>query len=123
MAKQLITLIALTTGVIFFSSELNHLLNFILQTHRLISQALHVAFSEGKIGVLIQNIIAVLLIPLICGLIAAAIHWLFKRTSPSHTMSVVWVVWLVLIVAVTLRPSFSQKTSYSKHHKLHVAMN
>ncbi len=123
MVKPLIALLVLTTAAVFFSQELVSLLNALIYLHTMITHALDIAFSKGNIGVLIQSVVALLVIPLLAGLLVAGLHWLFKRNSPSHTMSIIWVVWLVMVVAVTLHPVLRVNAHAGSHHKLNVAMN
>ncbi len=122
MAKQLIMLVLLTTAAIFFNSELSLLLDALVYAYSAITQALKIAFSEGDIGLFIQNALAILVIPILCGLIAAALFRLFKRQTP-HTMTIVWVVWLILMVTITLNPIPQPSKALSSHHNTHIAMN
>lgn len=100
MLKQSILIIVLSLIAIFFRAELSHALNLLVQAHNGLSHLLRLIFADDPIGRTIQNVIALLLIPAICGLIVGVGFWLVKRTSMPHIMAVVWVLWMILLVTM-----------------------
>ncbi|OGO94640.1 MAG: hypothetical protein A3F41_04985 [Coxiella sp. RIFCSPHIGHO2_12_FULL_44_14] len=96
MVKQLILIILLSLGTIFFKSELTHVLDGLIYAHHYLMQALHGVFADDNVGRLIQDIVSLLLIPFLGGLVVALLFWLLKRSAMPHAMVAIWVVWLVL---------------------------
>lgn len=100
MLKQTILIIVLSLIAIFFRLELSHALDILVQAHNGLSHLLRLIFADDAIGRTIQNLIALLLIPVICGLIVGLGFWLVKRATMPHIMAVVWVLWLILLVTM-----------------------
>jgi hypothetical protein len=100
MLKQVILILVLSLIAIFFRVELSHLLNGLVYAHNQVSHLLHMIFAEGATGRVIQNLIALLIIPLAIGLMVGVVFWLVKRDTMPHIMSVVWVLWLILLVTM-----------------------
>jgi hypothetical protein len=100
MFKQVILIIALSLMAIFFRVEISHLLNALVYLHNQVSHLLHLIFSDDVTGRVIQNVIALLIIPFVFGLIVGIVFWLIKRATMPHIMAIVWGFWLVLLVTL-----------------------
>lgn len=100
MLKQTILIMILSAVTIVFKTQLGELLDGIVYLHNYIAGALHVVFSDDQVGSIIQDMIALLLIPLFCGIVVASVFWLVKRAQMPHIMAVIWIVWLVLLVTM-----------------------
>src|SRR3990167_10236381 len=100
MTKQIILIILLSVVTILFQEQLSHVLDSVVFVHNRIAEALRLIFADDNVGRLIQDMIALLLIPVICGLLVASVFWLIKRAQMPHIMAVIWVVWLVLLVTM-----------------------
>ena len=120
MFKQIILIIVLSLTAIFFRVEISHLLNILVYLHNQVSHLLHMIFSEGVTGRMIQNLIALLIIPFVFGLIVGIIFWLVKRATMPHIMAVVWALWLILLVTMLAQTGSTRgKTTVSRmvsHH-------
>ena len=73
MIKQIVLIISLSACVIFFKTQLNHLLEVLIHIHNYIYVSLHMIFSDGNVGRLIQDMISLLLIPFMGGLMVAMV--------------------------------------------------
>ncbi len=100
MLKQIILIIVLSLIAIFFRVEISHVLNALVYVHNEVSHLLHMIFAEGATGRVIQNLIALLIIPFICGALVGLVFWLVKRATMPHIMAVVWGLWLILLVTM-----------------------
>lgn len=100
MIKQILLIVLLSLVVIFFRNQLTHVLDGLIYVHNYINKPLQLIFSQGHVGRLIQEMISLLMLPLLAGLVLFLIFWIVKRTSMPHVMVVVWVVWLVLLVTM-----------------------
>lgn len=100
MAKQIILIILLTLAAIFFRPQLSHVLDMLVYLHNSIAGTLARIFSGNDIGRLLQDVIALLLIPLVLGGIVGVAFWLIKREMMPNVMMIVWVIWLVLLTTM-----------------------
>ncbi len=118
MTKQVILIILLSVFSLFFRVELGHVLDVIVLIHNKIYQLLHMIFSDGPVGSIIQNLISLLMLPCIGGLLVGLTFWLVKRSAMPHIMAVVWVLWLVLLVTMVAQTSLSGRAVVSTvHHR------
>lgn len=108
MIKHVMLIILLSAGGIFFKNELVHVLDGLVIIHNAIAQMLHLVFSDGRMGRLIQDMISLLIIPFFAGIFVVSIFWLIKRGGMPHAMSVVWVLWLVLFVTMLAQSHMSR---------------
>lgn len=102
MLKHLIVLVVLSFVVVFFMSNVEYLVKYLLMLHEAISTELGNVFYDGTVGNLIKDLIALLALPLIAGLIPALIYWVVKRHWFPYFMEVVWIVWLIQIGALVM---------------------
>ena len=100
MLKQGLLLVLFSTAAIFFKRQLGQFLHGLLFVHNQLASILAVVFSGDATGRLIQSILALIIIPIIAGLIAILIFWLVKRIAMPHMMATIWVVWTVLLVTM-----------------------
>lgn len=122
MAKQIILITLLSIATILFREQLVFILDGVVYAHNHIAKALHLVFADDEIGRLIQEMIALLIIPVICGVIIASIFWLIKRAKMPHIMPVIWVVWLVLLITMLGQKSIAT-TSVAHNHVSHPFAN
>lgn len=124
MIKQIVLIILLTVVAILFKDQLSQVLDSIVYVHNYIANLLHIIFSDDNVGLLIQDMIALLLIPIVCGLVVASVYWLIKRGKMPHTATVIWVVWLILLVTMVAQNSIvttkmARQTKASLHASAH----
>ena len=62
----------------------------------------------GDWGVSLNKLISLVIIPIAFGALVAGGFWLVKHVSMPHAMMVVWVTWLVMMVAISF--------NYSQNH-------
>lgn len=116
MVKQILLIILLSVCSLFFRVELGHVLDAIVLLHNKIYQLLHVIFSDGSVGSIIQNLISLLILPCLGGLIVALVFWLVKRSAMPHVMAVVWILWLMLLVTMIAQTNLSGHAVVSGMH-------
>ena len=100
MTKQSLLLIVFSLIAILFMAQLNHFLDSLVFLHNYITNTLHVIFSSDRVGRLIQDMVALLLIPFVAGGIVSLVYWLAKRSSMPYTMPFIWILWLVLLTTM-----------------------
>lgn len=105
MLKSAIVLIIVSVLTMFFQTELTHVLHYIVKVHDSIADALAVVFSNAPAGRVIQETIALIIIPVIIGAAAALIWLMIKRNEMPHLIGTVWIIWTILLVAVLVQPS------------------
>lgn len=124
MLKQVILVILLSVLSIMFKSQLSHALDAVVGFHNLLASKLHIIFSDDEVGLLIQDMIALLLIPLLFGGVVTASFWLFKRSSMPHMMGVFWVLWLVLVVTMIAQDGMvTNQMANQSHGNLHASVH
>lgn len=102
MIKHIIALVVGSFAVILSMTYAQQGLQFMLNAHDWVAQALTEVFSVGNAGNLLRGFIALLTIPLLIGLIPAGIYWLIRRHWFPYFMQVVWVVWLIQAGALVM---------------------
>jgi len=100
MVKHVVLLIILSIAAVFFHTELGYAVNVLLSFHKEVASMMGTIFSNGPIGLVVQAVLSLLIIPIVVGLIVAFLLWLFKKSVLPHTMLTIWVVWVILLVAL-----------------------
>ncbi len=111
MLKHTILFIAFSIVAMFFQSELGQVLHYLLMIHDKIADALASIFSNAPAGRIIQETIALIIIPVVAGGVAALVFWLIKRSEMPHIMATVWFVWTILLVVILAQPSGQTSTT------------
>jgi hypothetical protein len=104
MIKQAFLLIVLSILLVFFPSEFQHVLRFFLYVHNKLAMALGMIFSVDSLGTILQSVLALLIIPVVLGGLFSLIYYFIKHKQFSHTMTVIWVCWAVLLAVVLSQP-------------------
>lgn len=121
MVKQIILILGVSVAAILFKDQLSQALDAVVYAHNYVAKSLHFIFSDDQAGSVIQDLIALLVIPLICGLLAAIIFWATKRTEKMQFMPVIWVVWLVLMVTMVAQNGVMNNHMVNNAHGMGVA--
>lgn len=100
MFKHILMLVLLSVAAIFFQNQLLAVLHFIMKIHDQIADGLGMIFSVSAVGEMVQSVLALLLIPVVLGVLVATAHFLIKQMHFPHTLSVIWVCWAVLLAAI-----------------------
>ena len=107
MVKQIVLIVGLSVAAIFFQEQLSNLLDGMIYMHNYIARGLELVFSSGRIGRLVQDVIALLIIPCIAGGVGAFSYWIAKRKMLPNTMLVIWIIWLVLLTTMLAQTGMS----------------
>lgn len=107
MLKNAIIIIVVSVVAMFFQSQLGAVLRYLLTIHDKIADALAIVFSNAPAGRMIQETIALILIPILIGTIAALIWLMIKRNEMPHLTTSIWVIWTILLVMVLLHPQLT----------------
>jgi hypothetical protein len=100
MFKHILLLVGLSVAAIFFQDQLMHMLKFFMYVHNQLANGLGVIFSVDKIGEIVQSVLALLLIPVLIGILIAVLHFFIRKQHFPHMMTTIWVAWAVLLVSV-----------------------
>lgn len=100
MLKHILLLVGCSIAAVFFKDQLVHVLHGLLAVHDRVANGLGVIFSEDSVGRVLQSVLALILLPIALGVIVALGHWLLKQVHFPHTMTVIWVTWTILLVAM-----------------------
>lgn len=100
MIKHVILLIVLSLLAIIFIQEIHPVVHALVQLYKWLNQSLSVVFSGNRIGRIISSALSLIIIPLAFGLIIDFVYWLIKRQHLTYMWSLVWGLWLILIVTI-----------------------
>ncbi len=114
MLKHVILFIIFSIAAMILQLQLEHVLQFLLFLHDKIADGLGMVFSSARSGRMIQETVALLILPLIAGGVAALVFWLIKRYELPNIITVVWFVWTVLLVTVLAQPTEHMVTKTAK---------
>jgi len=95
MIKQIIAIILLSIAVVLTMSYAQQAIQYLIDAHEWVSNALTDVFSGGQTGNLLRGLIALLTLPLIVGMAPALVYWAARRQWFPYFMQTVWVVWLI----------------------------
>lgn len=115
MFKHILMLVLLSVAAIFFQNQLLGILNFIMRMHDKIADGLGLIFSVSTVGEMVQSVLALLLIPVVVGVLVATAHFLIKQAHFPHTLHVIWVSWAVLLAAILT------DEGHVSNHAIHVS--
>jgi len=102
MIIQIILLIALSIVVVIWPSFFTYLLHGLHRVYAYLVHWLGLIFSHSHIGHLIQSTLALLIIPLIAGIICAVCLKLMQKKNTSFMIQIVWIVWMLLVATIAL---------------------
>ena len=100
MFKHVVLLIGLSVAAIFFQDQLMAALRFFMLVHTELAKGLGDIFSVDKIGEIVQSVFALLLIPVVVGVLLSVLHLFIRKHQFPHTMTTIWVAWAILLVSV-----------------------
>lgn len=99
MFKQFILLFILSILAIFFLSHVHQVLEILVASFRSIAEHLSFisSFLPDRPGVVVREVIALIMVPVIIALIINLIYLaIFRKTIPVF-MPIIWACWLVLL--------------------------
>jgi len=100
MIKHILLLVIFSILAVFFKDQLVYVLHGLLFLHNEIANGLGVIFSNDSVGMVLQAVIALLLIPIFIGVVVSLVHWMFKHTLYPRIMEVIWIAWAILVVTM-----------------------
>jgi hypothetical protein len=115
MLKQifsLFVLIALSAAVVFCMPIAQQTLRLLVEGHDWVSGMLTMVFNGDYAGNMARELVALLVIPLVAGLIPAIIYFLMRKNWLPYFMEIVWIVWLLQaggLIMVYSEPSMTTK--------------
>lgn len=105
MLKQITSffiIIALSVAVAFFMPEAQKLIHLLIKSHDWVSGSLTNVFNDGHAGNVSRELLALMIVPLLCGLIPAIIFFALRKRWLPYFMEIVWVVWLLEVGALAI---------------------
>ncbi len=102
MGKHILYLILISVIAMYFINQIAAFLHFIDNIHGLLVKQLSMIFAGGKVGMMIKEVVALVLIPLGIASIPASVYWVFKRRVMPYFTDLLWVSWIMLATSVAL---------------------
>lgn len=100
MFKHILLLVGLSVAAIFFQHQLLGVLHFLTKIHEEVGDGLELIFSKNTVGEVVQSVFALLLIPVVIGVLVSIAHFFMKQEHFPHTFTVVWVSWAILLAGI-----------------------
>lgn len=100
MFKNTVFLIIASVIVVFFKTQVSMVLRALVWCHNELAGLLSHVFSGDNIGQIIQSVVSLAIIPLLVGLLIAAVYWMIKRGKMAYTWTIIWMVWLALLATM-----------------------
>lgn len=100
MFKHALIIVVCSIAAILFQSQLSHVVHWLLNMHDQLAVGLGNIFTSGPTGAMIQKILALIIIPVVGGGVAALVFFLIKKGEMPHILITVWIVWTVLLVTM-----------------------
>jgi hypothetical protein len=98
MYKQILSLfaiVALSALVVMFTPQSKSCLEHLLAAYNWVSSTLSDVFAGGSAGKISRDLVALLVIPVLAGLIPSLLYFVVRKHWFPYFMNVVWVVWLI----------------------------
>lgn len=102
MLKHVFAFILLSVLIVIGMPYAQIGLQALMSSHDWIADTLRSIFSGGEAGEITRQLIALLILPLLAGLIPALIYWFAKRKWLPCFMCIVWVTWLIQTSALVV---------------------
>ena len=103
MIKQVIGLIGASVVAIIFKTEIGQMMHVLVNVHDHLLSFVSVVFANDKTGMLVQNTIALFLIPFLVGVVLSIIYGIIRRTKMPYVAHIVWVIWIVLVTLLVIQ--------------------
>jgi hypothetical protein len=92
-------LLVLSVLAILFLQYIIVFSDILLMVHKWIVIFFTTLFATiGDSDKLISNVLALVLVPILISMLVSGIYWLIYRRAAQYSMSVAWVVWLILVL-------------------------
>lgn len=100
MFNKLVLLIIISVIVVFFPPSAYAAMQWLLMFHAWVVDFLANIFSDGQVGRIIRDLLALLAFPIAAGLAPALLYWIAKRRLFPYFAIVVWSAWLLQLGAL-----------------------
>jgi hypothetical protein len=95
--KHILVLLILSILFVFCLPYFHQAAEWLVYAHTWISDQLKQVFTVGQSGNIARQLIALLALPILCGLIPAILFWIVRRQWSPVFLSIIWIVWLLEI--------------------------
>ena len=103
MIKHIFAMVVLSLLMVLGLTYYHQVLQVLLGFHHSLVNLLGHIFAGGSIGRLLQHGLALLLIPLLVGVIVGLLYWVIRKSQCPYVVYVSWIIWIVLATALACR--------------------
>jgi|SRR3989339_91114 len=103
MIWQIILFVILSMVITIFSIDAAHLFKWLFSLNTHVTHWFGLIFSNSAAGQLIQAVLALLIIPVIGGVIVGVIAKLLKRKVFPAALIATWLIWMALVTVICLK--------------------
>ena len=97
MFKHVIVLIIFTFVVVFFQSQLSHVLYWFVVAYQYVQTGLSAFIADDATGKLLKTSLALLAVPLGSGIVVGLVMKLFRGKALPYATHTVWLIWVLLL--------------------------
>lgn len=101
--RNYILLLIVSVIAVFFYDQVKFILLGLAHAQYAIAGGLGSIIAGGKVGYVIRQTIALFIIPFIVGVFFWIFCYFAKRKVPMVTIVIMWVIWIAMLTAVSLR--------------------
>ena len=102
MLKQSLIYLILSVVIVLFAAYAHLIIVYIDLFYTLINVKLTPIFSNSPLGMLIREVIALALLPVLVAAIPALIYWAIKGKTMPYFIEMTWLLWLVIVLSKVL---------------------
>jgi len=100
MFNKFVLVILVSVVVVFFPTQADVVMQWILMFHAQVVDFLATLFSDGQLGRVMRDLLGLLIFPILVGLIPAILYWVARRRFFPYFGLFVWSAWLLQIGAL-----------------------
>lgn len=100
MIRHLALLLLLSFSLLFVMPYLQWLVVKLYQFELFFTYQIGLVFSNGMIGRIIRQVLALTLTPVILAGIPAIIYWIYSRRTLPHLAFIIWGLWFMLVLVL-----------------------
>ncbi len=97
MIRQIGIYLLFSIIAILFLTQVHWVLNILVIIYHGLEKQLHLVFASDRIGSLLSQWLALMLVPAIIALVFQIVYWIIKRQFTHMFFVVMWLFWLLLV--------------------------
>lgn len=97
MIRQISLYLLFSLIAILFLTQVHWIFNILVWIYHGVEKQLHLVFASDRVGSLLSQWLALVLVPALIALVFQIVYWIIKRQFTSLFFMVMWLFWLLLV--------------------------